>query len=861
MKFVSRAWRKLKQPKVLGIVLVVAFAALIVAPVLAQPRIDVPTPAEPTLPDFVEKTIIALAQAYLRLVQPLLNSLISQVVWVSGYSDFVNSLPVVTGWVIVRDIANMFFIIVLLIVAFGTILGQEQYHYKKLLPKLLLLAILVNFSRTIVGVFTDAAQVVMLTFVNGYSASAGGNFAQMFGITELLKADASCLQLTAGGALNVQTQTVGFLLAAILVTISVITVFVVLAVLILRVIMLWLLTILSPIAFLTGTFPQGQKYYAQWWKEFTDQAVVGPMLAFFLWLSLVTAGGGNAYTIINTSNAVQLDAAQSAPTGCTSAGTAPALASFIISIMMLLAGVQMSQQMGGAISGVAGRAKGFATKFAKSGFGARYAWKYGGKQTAGFLDRQQGRFTGIQFAKIPGRFKEALKERREKNEQAIKDRGYRLAGAAQKYVGALPIAGRPLAGIYGALAAPDVLVKSFLTRGIMARTARGLQGSALYKFRHADKAEKERKQAGVIDEGLATEKTQYEINKSNLVVLAQNSAGYAVLSSRATAGTALTPAELVEQAELTAAITAAAPDEIRWRTDTGTYEDISAENSRATSRQKSARLNASAAKSEGKYARGEVRYDVARENVQFRQESEAQKTVDLTRSTNELIGDLERAVAKRDQATAALLSKTIAQRGDTGDMLKRFGITATGVAGLHEYKNNVLRKQAGLDQSYADKTAVRMSEHAWKAGDMDYGNAYRVDPITNEVKEQSGDEAANISAKRMEGKSISSILSSIKPGALSETTSDGKERMSGVAAALLARTNSESPRVLADLLRRGLFPAEIMRVMKGQLGVLETLASAGTLRPEIVEGIRTAPVAPPGLSTENIVSEILRVRS
>jgi hypothetical protein len=53
--------------------------------------------------------------------------------------------PCSNGWVITRDIANMFFIVILLVIAFATILQIEQYNYKKWLPKLILMAILINF--------------------------------------------------------------------------------------------------------------------------------------------------------------------------------------------------------------------------------------------------------------------------------------------------------------------------------------------------------------------------------------------------------------------------------------------------------------------------------------------------------------------------------------------------------------------------------------------------------------------------------------------------------------------------------------------------------------------------------------------
>ena len=80
----------------------------------------------------------------------------------------------------------MFFVVILLLIAFGTILGIEQYEWKKLLIKFVFAAILVNFSRVIAALIIDAAQVVMITFLNGVAATAGGNLINAFKLDKLL---------------------------------------------------------------------------------------------------------------------------------------------------------------------------------------------------------------------------------------------------------------------------------------------------------------------------------------------------------------------------------------------------------------------------------------------------------------------------------------------------------------------------------------------------------------------------------------------------------------------------------------------------------------------------------------------------
>jgi len=92
----------------------------------------------------------------------------------AGYSSFINEPVVTYGWTIVRDLCNMFFILILLVIAFAAILRIESYQWKKTLPKLIIMAVLINFSKTLCGLAIDFAQVIMLTFLNG--VNGGANF-------------------------------------------------------------------------------------------------------------------------------------------------------------------------------------------------------------------------------------------------------------------------------------------------------------------------------------------------------------------------------------------------------------------------------------------------------------------------------------------------------------------------------------------------------------------------------------------------------------------------------------------------------------------------------------------------------------
>lgn len=318
---------------------------------------------------------------------------------IAGYSDFVNSPPVIEAWHIVRDLCNMFFILILLIIAFATILRIESYNVKKALPKLLMMAVLINFSKSICGVFIDFAQVIMLTFVNSFQSLGQGNLTEMLGIAELLnfsyeKGDINALEdnsnkVTATSILGV------YILALIYVLISIVVMAVIIGVLIMRIVMLWIYIVLSPLAYLLAAFPQGQKYASQWWGEFSKALVVGPMLAFFIWLSFTSLGDRNAGEIITLNGEKQIFS--NAPTiSHSKAGSANHMIKFGLSIGMLLGGLIVTQQVGGVFGNIAGKGMAAIQKGQGVVTGAMKKVAVGG--TLGVLDygnRKQMAATGL----------------------------------------------------------------------------------------------------------------------------------------------------------------------------------------------------------------------------------------------------------------------------------------------------------------------------------------------------------------------------------------------------------------------------------------------------------------------------------
>lgn len=275
----------------------------------------------------------------------VLIKIMSILVYFAQYNGFITSAAVVNGWVIVRDVCNMFFVLILLIIAFATILQIEEYNYKKWLPKLILMAVLINFSKTICGLLIDAAQIVMLTFVNSFKDIVGANLTSALGIADWTKIkDTGVGDWEVAGVL---------IMAVIYMVIAIVVVSAMLAMIAMRIVMIWIYVVLSPIAYLTAAFPAGKSYSSRWWKEFTQNLIVGPVLAFFIWLSFTSLASFSSTEFMNNANQ-KVDTGATNTASSTPMGTSNTMIKFVIAIGMLLGGMRIAQEIGGDAAQAAG---------------------------------------------------------------------------------------------------------------------------------------------------------------------------------------------------------------------------------------------------------------------------------------------------------------------------------------------------------------------------------------------------------------------------------------------------------------------------------------------------------------------------
>ena len=197
------------------------------------------------------------------------------------------------GWTITRDIVNMFFILALVVIAFATILRIETYGIKTLLPKLILIALLINFSYVICGVIIDATQITAAYFVKQIETEdiAIAVLSRLRVIDAIRSTEGQMVPITDYDTDMVLILTTAF--SAIVVFVAGFVMLVGAILLFIRVGALWALIILSPFAWFFSVFPGKLKGYAnQWWESFLKWAFFAPIYIFFIFLVLKISEAG-----------------------------------------------------------------------------------------------------------------------------------------------------------------------------------------------------------------------------------------------------------------------------------------------------------------------------------------------------------------------------------------------------------------------------------------------------------------------------------------------------------------------------------------------------------------------------------------
>jgi len=197
------------------------------------------------------------------------------------------------GWTVLVNVADLALVIALIIIAFATMLDSQTYGMKKALPRLIVIALLVNFSLVIPGVFLDISGMVTEFFLeqSGLKGTAiSSALAGAFDISGFLSTQNAGSGLASIEKFTASTfSLIGSMIFAIIFTIIGSIILLTMAVMLfVRFFILSFMLVLTPIIFVAWIFPGTKKHWDKWWNDFVRWTMFPPVLIFFVWLSLTS---------------------------------------------------------------------------------------------------------------------------------------------------------------------------------------------------------------------------------------------------------------------------------------------------------------------------------------------------------------------------------------------------------------------------------------------------------------------------------------------------------------------------------------------------------------------------------------------
>ena len=187
-------------------------------------------------------------------------------------------------WQVMRDFANIAFVIVFLIIIFSqlTNIGVGNYGVKKTLPRLIVGAILVNVSFFVCQLAVDISNITgasIYQILTSLPTGAGGEDASGNAGGWVVVIASAIL----AGSAAILAISVPVLLAALL------AVAVILLILMARFAIVIILTVLAPLAFVALLLPNTEPLFKKWLKLFTSMLVLYPIVALVFGASTIAA--------------------------------------------------------------------------------------------------------------------------------------------------------------------------------------------------------------------------------------------------------------------------------------------------------------------------------------------------------------------------------------------------------------------------------------------------------------------------------------------------------------------------------------------------------------------------------------------
>lgn len=398
---------------------------LILIPILVLLAVIIPNETRALLDigNIAENTLMAPVHTILLAIVGMLGALMQVVMYlfvaIAQYDGFATANAISLGWAMIRDLCNMVIVVYLLYTAFMYALGQGHVELDKSLVNLVLVAIGVNFSKTITLLLVDVSQVVMLTFVNSFKNIGVAELYRIMNVGSFFTL--SDKPVSTSSALATEF----FTIIIMLVVLTVIGLF--MAILVVRVVMIWLHIVLSPI-YVAGFGVSWLKgYHDTWWKEMKEYLIIGPCLAFFIWLTFASLQQTTSNALVpDPTKFENLKNTATATASLGEIGTVDRISGLIVALALLLGGVSLCSKYASS------------SAFPIGGFDKKLKdWSTGVAKSVSGYNRVEGAATSFGKGLVKGGGERAYNNRflRQFTERGRKESDERTAARAQGIAG------------------------------------------------------------------------------------------------------------------------------------------------------------------------------------------------------------------------------------------------------------------------------------------------------------------------------------------------------------------------------------------------------------------------------------------
>jgi hypothetical protein len=275
-----------------------------------------------------------------------------------------------SAWKVLRDVANMSFIFILLYTSIMLIISKKTVgDVRNLVVKMVIAALLINFSQFFTKIIIDASNLIALTLYNAVAPGALDNPADFMkygisnSITDHLRLQ-SIFNLV-GQLDGTKIITMGIMGSLLLLVAA----FIFLAMglmFIIRFALLIFVIIFSPVAFVADIIPNAKDYFNKWWTTLINQAFFPSIFFLLMWVALTILQGLKPEASTSELNGLggYIDAQGKAKFD---SGAIPLLVNYIVAIAFIIIAFISSKAMASKVPGGVGKIIGTATGWAGAG--------------------------------------------------------------------------------------------------------------------------------------------------------------------------------------------------------------------------------------------------------------------------------------------------------------------------------------------------------------------------------------------------------------------------------------------------------------------------------------------------------------